>query len=125
MHALPTGSIAIYARCAPAPHQAERVERQLENSRAFIAQHAGLPHEARLFVDIAPCAVGQHRPGLAAMMRAAESGQVQVIVTADLSRISRDEAEQVTIRQTLQSLNIRLVFAHSMTSIDGVELNQR
>jgi DNA invertase Pin-like site-specific DNA recombinase len=113
MHALPSGSVAIYARCASATHEEAALKHQLQTARMFIAQRGGQPDEAQVFTDVGPSAVGQRRPGLTAMLEAAESGHVQVIVTDDPSRIARNEAVLVQFRDNLRVLNIVLVYINS------------
>jgi DNA invertase Pin-like site-specific DNA recombinase len=112
MHATGTKSIAIYARSAAAFGQAQTLERQVQQARALIARQFGDPVEVLVFTDgTAGESIG-NRPGLVAMMQAAESGRIQQIVTGDASRISRSNIELTTIVGMLCNRNI------PFTSID-------
>jgi DNA invertase Pin-like site-specific DNA recombinase len=115
MHALQTGPIAIYARSAN--DQAQRIASQLRDVRAFIAGHGGNPDEAQEFTDLAASGVDRDRPGLTAMIQAAEAGGIRVIVTADMSRISRENTDLIDILHRLQSLNIHLLTVGSEISM--------
>jgi DNA invertase Pin-like site-specific DNA recombinase len=109
MHALQTGPVAIYARSATATDQGQSIARQLRDGRTFIARHGGNPDEVQEFTDLAASGADLDRAGLTAMLQAAEAARIRVIVTADMSRISRDSAHLVQIRHRLQSINVLLL----------------
>jgi DNA invertase Pin-like site-specific DNA recombinase len=105
MHATGAKSIAVYARSTSALGHAQASERQVQQARALIARQFGDAVEVLVFTDITS---GGNRPGLLAMMRAAESGRIQQIVTVDASRISRSNTELTAIVDRLCNMNIRL-----------------
>ena len=112
MHATRTKSIAIYARSASAYGKAQTLERQVQQARALIAHQFGDPNEILVFTDSTTCEI--NRPGLMALMDAAESGRIERVVATDASRISRSDAEQTAITDRLRNLNIHLTAIDSL-----------
>ena len=108
MHATGAKSIAIYARSAAAFGPAQTLERQVEQARAVIARQFAEPVEVLVFMDRASGLSISNRPGLVAMMQAAESGRIQQIVTADASRISRSNTDLTKVVDRLCNCNIPL-----------------
>src|SRR5262245_48564993 len=113
MHATRTKCIAVYARSASAFGQAQTLEHQVQQARTLIARHLGEPDEMLVFTDSTSAETLDNRPGLMAMMQAAESGRIERIVAADMSRISRSNAERKTIIDKLANWNIALTIIDS------------
>ena len=108
MHATGTRSIAVYARSTSALDQAQASERQVRQARALIARQFGDAIEVVVFTDNTSGESIGSRPGLRAMMEAAESGHIQQIVTVDASRISRSNTELTAFVDRLCNMNIPL-----------------
>ena len=65
----------------------------------------GDPSKAEIFPDYAVPGASLVRPGFEAMMRAVTEKRIGVIVTEDISRISRDFADAAMIFKRLQFLD--------------------
>ena len=103
------GPVAIYARFSSDRQRETSIEDQVRRCRDYIAQSGGDPEKAQVFSDFAISGAGLDRPGFEAMMNAIESQRVQVIVTEDLSRISRDFTDAAIIFRKLQFAQIPLI----------------
>lgn len=106
---LKTGNIAVYARFSSDNQREASIEDQVRRCRAFVAQAGGDPSKAVVFADYAVSGSSTDRPGFESMMTAVDAGRVDVIVTEDLSRISRDFADSANIFKRLQYASIPLL----------------
>jgi DNA invertase Pin-like site-specific DNA recombinase len=89
------------------------LEQQVQQGRTLIARQFGDLIEIVVFTDSTSHESISNRRGLMAMMQAAESGRIQRIVTADVSRISRSETERTAIVDRLDNWNIPLTTVES------------
>lgn len=121
MHpALKTGPVAIYARFSSDLQNERSIEDQVRRCREFIKSNGGNPDKAKVFPDFAISGSSLDRRGLEAMMAAVESGDIKVIVTEDMSRISRDIADAATIFKKLEFFRVPLIGV-----ADGIDTSQK
>jgi DNA invertase Pin-like site-specific DNA recombinase len=104
-----TERVAIYARFSSDKQSDTSIEDQVRRCRDHIARTGGDPTEAVVFPDFAVSGASLARPGFEAMMAEVEAGTVSVIVTEDLSRISRDFADAGQVYQRLRFLQVPLI----------------
>jgi site-specific DNA recombinase len=109
MHAIQTGPVAIYARFSSELQNERSIEDQVRRCREFITQHGGSAQNAQVFPDFAVSGASLDRPGFEAMMVAVNAGRIKVIVTEDMSRISRDFADSAQIFKLLQFRQVPLL----------------
>jgi site-specific DNA recombinase len=121
MHAnLKSGPVAIYARFSSALQNERSIDDQVRRCREHIKQQGGDPEAAKVFADFAISGSSLDRPGFEGMMTAVDRGEVKVIVTEDMSRISRDFADSAHIFKRLQFLQVPLVGV-----ADGIDTSQK
>ncbi|MGN6105502.1 MAG: recombinase family protein, partial [Kofleriaceae bacterium] len=117
---LTTGRVAIYARYSSDLQNEASIEDQARRAREMVARAGGVPAQARVFPDYAVSGASLDRPGVEALMRAVDAGEIDVILTEDVSRISRDVGDASHIFKRLQFAGVPLV---SMS--DGIDTSQR
>lgn len=121
MHAnLKSGPIAIYARFSSALQNERSIDDQVRRCREHIKQQGGDPEAAKVFADFAISGSSLDRPGFEGMMTAVDRGEVKVIVTEDMSRMSRDFADAAHIFKKLQFLQVPLIGV-----ADGIDTSQK
>jgi len=103
-----TGRVAIYARYSSDLQSESSIDDQARRAREFIVRAGGDP-KAIVFPDFAVSAASLERPGLEALMRAVEQGRIDVILTEDISRISRDIGDASNIFKRLQFAGVPLI----------------
>ena len=81
----------------------------MRRCREYVKQQGGNPDSAQVFPDFAQSGASLERPGFEAMMAAVDAGRIKVIVTEDMSRISRDFADSAQIFKRLQFLRVPLI----------------
>ena len=99
--------VAIYARSATASTYS--IEQQTQRGREAIATAGGDASRALVFSDTPMSGLRLDRPGLDALLRAVDHGSVDVVVTADASRLSRDADELARITERMRALGVDLV----------------
>ena len=104
-----TGPIAIYARFSSALQSERSVDDQVRRCREYVTQRGSDPEAVKVFADFAISGASLERPGFEAMMAAVNKGTIKVIVTEDLSRISRDFADSAMIFKKLQFKQVPLI----------------
>jgi DNA invertase Pin-like site-specific DNA recombinase len=104
-----TGTVAIYARYSSDLQHEASIEDQARRAHEAIARAGGDPSKAVLFPDFAISGASMARPALDALLRAVEAKQVDVIITEDVSRISRDMADAAQIFKRLRFANVPLI----------------
>jgi DNA invertase Pin-like site-specific DNA recombinase len=104
-----TGRVAIYARYSSDLQSEHSIEDQARRGRDVVARAGGDPTKAVVFPDFAVSGASLERPGLDALMRAVEAGSVDVILTEDISRISRDVGDAANIFKRLQFAGVPLI----------------
>src|SRR5690606_8400996 len=85
------------------------IDDQVRRCREYIAQAGGDPDHALVFPDYAISGASLDRPGFESLMAAVESQRVDVIVTEDISRISRDFADSAHVFKRLQYVQVPLI----------------
>ncbi len=110
MHpAFKSGPVAIYARYSSANQNERSIDDQVRRCREHIVINGGDPEAAKVFADFAISGASLDRPGFEAMMSAVNAGAIKLIVTEDMSRMSRDFADSAMIFKRLQFRRVPLV----------------
>ena len=104
-----TGRIGIYARYSSDLQNESSIDDQARRAREAIARSGGDPTKAVVFPDYAVSGGSMERPGLEALLRAVEAGRIDVILTEDVSRISRDMGDAAHIFKRLQFAGVPLI----------------
>jgi len=104
-----TGHVAIYARYSTELQNESSIEDQARRGREAISRVGGDPTKALVFPDFAISGTTMIRPGLEAMLRAVEEGRVDIILTEDVSRISRDVGDAANIFKRLEFARVPLI----------------
>lgn len=104
-----TGRVGIYARYSSDLQNEGSIEDQTRRAREFIARAGGDPTKATVFPDYAVSGASMDRRGLDDLMRAVDQGRIDIIVTEDISRISRDMGDAAQIFKRLQFANVPLI----------------
>jgi DNA invertase Pin-like site-specific DNA recombinase len=104
-----TGRVGIYARYSSDLQNESSIDDQARRAREAIARAGGDPTKATVFPDYAVSGGSMERPGLEALLRAVEAGRIDVIVTEDVSRVSRDMGDAAHIFKRLQFAGVPLI----------------
>ncbi len=115
-----TGPVAIYARFSSQLQSERSIEDQIRQAREYIARQGGAPDAAKVFADYAVSGSSLDRRGFEAMMLEVDAGGVRVIVTEDMSRISRDIADSANLFKKLQYIGVPLIGI-----ADGIDTSDR
>lgn len=113
-------TFAIYARYSSDRQRETSIEDQVRRCREYIASKDGDPGAARVFSDYAMSGASLDRPGFESLMAGVDSGNVEVIVTESLDRISRDFADSAAIFKKLQYARVPLIGV-----ADGIDTGER
>ncbi len=114
------GRVAIYARYSSDRQSEASIEDQVRRAHDVIARAGGDPEKATVFPDFAISGASMQRPGLEALLRAVDKKKVDVILTEDLSRLSRDMADSAQIFKRLQFAGVPLI-----SISDGIDTSQK
>lgn len=101
--------VAVYARFSSDRQRETSIEEQVERCRRFIEERGGEVTDELTFADFAISGASLDRPGFEALMRAVEAKRVDLIVTEDVSRVSRDIADAAAVFKRLQYLRVPLL----------------
>ena len=104
-----TGRVAIYARYSSDRQSEASIEDQVRRARDAIKRAGGDPDKAEVFADFAISGSTLQRPGFEQMMKAVQEKRVDILVTEDVSRISRDFADAAGIFKRLQFVGVPLI----------------
>ena len=110
---------AVIARYSSDKQRESSIDDQVRRCREEIERRGGRFDERLVFSDSAVSGASLHRPGFKSMMAAAEAGEFEVLVTEDISRISRDFADSAVLLRKLRFLEIRLIGI-----ADGIDTTQ-
>ena len=113
---------ALYARRSKEEHQAASIEVQTGEGSRYIADHGGTLAPEHIFVDADHGrAEFKKRPGLIAMLNAAERGAFDAVVVRDESRLGGDTNRTSLFIQDLLDAGVRLFyyFTDEEVTIDG------
>jgi len=119
-----TGRIGIYARYSSDLQSETSIDDQARRAREIVVRNGGDPTKARVFPDSAISGASRVRPGLDALLAAVDAGEIDVVITEDVSRISRDMADSAAIFKRLEYARVPLIGLDGMdTSAKGGKLN--
>ena len=114
------GRVGIYARYSSDKQSESSITDQVRRARDAVARAGGDPAKAAVFSDAAKSARSMAgREGLDEMLRAVEKGQLDVIITEDVSRISRDMGDSANIFKRLEYACVPLI------GLDGVDTSAK
>ena len=117
---LTTGRVAIYARYSSDLQNESSIDDQARRAREAIVRAGGDPTKALVFPDYAVSGGSMERPGLEALLRAVEERRVDVVLTEDVSRVSRDMGDAAHIFKRLQFAGVPLIGLS-----DGIDTSAR
>jgi len=103
-----TGRVAIYTRCSLTMSESS-IEAQAQRARDAVLRAGGDATKAVVFSDVAVSGIATERPALDALLRAADEKRVDVVLTDDESRFSRDGEEAERITECLRSAGVAVV----------------
>ncbi|MBM4362358.1 MAG: recombinase family protein, partial [Deltaproteobacteria bacterium] len=114
--------VAVYARYSSALQSEASIEDQVRRCTAFVARAGGVVAPELVFMDLAVSGASLARPGFEHLMQKVNQRPrvVDVIVTEDLSRISRDFADAANVFKQLQYLDVPL-----LSVADGIDTSAR
>lgn len=101
--------VGLYARFSTAHQRDASIDDQLRRCAAHVQALGGHVDDAMVFSDAAISGSSLVRPAFERMMALVKSGAIQVIVTEDLSRISRDFADSASVLRDLDWVGCRLI----------------
>lgn len=103
--------VAIYARRSTEEHQAASLELQISEAKRYIDSKGWALAEQHIYADDAKSrAEFKKRPGLIAMINAAESGAFDAVVIRDESRLGGDMHRTGLVLQDLVEHGIRIFY---------------
>lgn len=102
-----TTRAAIYARYSSDRQSAASIEDQLRLCRARLEAEGWEP--AGSFSDAAISGAAANRPGLQALLAAAEAGRLDLVLVEALDRLSRGQAGVAALFERLSHLEVRIV----------------
>ena len=107
---------AIYARYSSQSQRSESIEDQLLTCRRMAEVRGLLVLDPHIYVDRAQSGVRRDRIGLIGLLESASTGQFDVVLVDDLSRLARDN-------QLMQSVVAELCFhgVHVVSVADGLD----
>src|SRR6516162_5018317 len=100
---------AIYARYSSENQRPESIQDQVAACRRLAGQRGFTIVEDHVYFDQAQSGARKDRPGLAALLSAAERGQFQVVLVDDLSRLARDNYLMLSVLAELRFNGVRVV----------------
>jgi site-specific DNA recombinase len=100
---------AIYARYSSENQRPESIEDQIAACRRFAAQRGFVVLEDHLYADQAQSGMRKDRPGLTALVAAAQGGLFEGLLVDDLSRLARDNYLLLSVLAELRFAGVRVV----------------
>jgi site-specific DNA recombinase len=110
---------AIYARYSSENQRPESIEDQVAACRRLASQRGFTIVEEHIYSDQAQSGARKDRPGLATLLSSAQSGQFQVVLVDDLSRLARDNYLMLSVLAELHFVGVRVV-----SVADGLGMEQ-
>lgn len=101
--------IAVYARYSSINQREASIDDQVRRCEQFVRERGGAVDPERIFADRAVSGASLQRVGFEKLLGLARTKQVDVIVTEDASRISREFADAATLFRELQYLEVTLL----------------
>ena len=104
-------TIAIYARFSSENQRETSIDDQLRRCRKYIEERGGAVREDLIFADRAVSGASMDRPrfGILTSLATMMPPKVDVIVTEDLSRVGRDQADLHLFRRAIEYSRVRLI----------------
>ena len=100
---------AIYARYSSENQRPESILDQVSACRRFAVQHGHTVLDDHIYADEALSGARKDRPSLKALTEAAASGDFEMVLVDDLSRLARDNYLMLTIMAELEFEGVRVV----------------
>lgn len=113
-----TMAAAIYARYSSENQRPESIDDQVSACRKLAKQRSITISDDHIYSDQAQSGARSDRPALAALMAAANSGEFDVVLVDDLSRLARDNHLMLSIIAELSFEGIRVI-----SVADGLDSN--
>lgn len=104
-----TGRVGVYARYSSDLQNESSIDDQARRACEAVARVGGDPAKAIIFPDFALSGTSMERPGLEKLLRAVDEGRIDIILTEDVSRISRDMGDAANIFKRLQFAGVPLI----------------
>jgi DNA invertase Pin-like site-specific DNA recombinase len=101
--------VALYARFSTANQRDASIEDQLRRCAEYVQRLGGQVHDEMVFSDAAISGSSLARPAFERMMALVKRGTINVVVTEDVSRISRDFADSASVLRELEWAGCRLI----------------
>lgn len=106
--------VAIYARRSKEEHQAASLEVQQGEARRYISQRGWLLESRHVYIDDSTSrAEFKRRPGLVALINAAEAQEFDIVVVRDETRLGGDTFRTGLVIQELLDSGIRLFYYYT------------
>ena len=104
-------TVALYARYSSRMQSEASIEDQVRRCTEFVESAGGVVTPELVLIDVAISGASLARPGFDQVMAKAESSprQIDVIVTEDISRISRDFADAADVFRRLRFRDVTLI----------------
>ncbi len=100
---------AIYARYSSENQRPESIEDQITACRRLASQRGFSVLEDHIYADPAQSGARRDRQGLSALVAAAQSGQFDVVLVDDLSRLARDNYLMLSVIAEVHFEGVRVV----------------
>ena len=110
--------IAIYARYSSDRQRDASIEDQIRACRILVERCGGTVCDELVFSDRAVSGASLDRPGWRKLVRAIEARDIDVVVTEDMSRISRQMADSATVLSEFRFKGIRLLTCGGLDTAD-------
>ncbi len=115
-----TGRVGIYARYSSDLQSETSIDDQARRAREIVARNGGDPTKARVFPDSAISGASRARPGLDALLAAVDAGEIDIVITEDVSRLARDMEDAAHIFKHLQYAGVPLI-----SISDGIDTSSK
>jgi site-specific DNA recombinase len=112
--------VAIYARYSSANQREASLDDQIHRCSEFITRRGGLVPPELVFGDKAVSGASLQRPAFERLWRLVESKKIDVIVTEDASRITREFADSAVLFRDLAWLEVPLLGV-----ADGIDTSRK
>lgn len=109
---------AIYARYSSENQRPESIEDQVSACRKLAATQSYVIADEHIYSDMAASGARKDRPGLTALLAAAEQRCFEVVLVDDLSRLARDNLLMLSVLAELRFQGVRIV-----SVADGLDSN--
>ncbi len=101
--------VGAYARYSSDRQNETSVDDQLRRLRGFATTHGRIIDDGLTFTDHAISGSSTDRPGFEALMGKIQRREIDVLLVEDTSRLSRDNADALTLYKTLAYYGVQLV----------------